>query len=64
MFMLRVLFRDWEFEADPDLTSRAFGKAKDGNSDACPCADCKNYRRQKDEAFPKEVLEFFCGRWH
>ncbi len=57
--MLRVSFRGWEFEVDPELTSRTYGQTKDGNSDDCPCGDCKNYRRQKDIAFPKEALEFF-----
>jgi hypothetical protein len=59
MFMRRVSFRGWEFEVDTELTSKTYGKAKEGNSDACDCGDCKNYRAQKSAAFPAEVLEFF-----
>lgn len=57
--MRKVQFRDWVFEVDSDLTRQTYAKRSSGGTEGCPCNDCKNYRQQKDVAFPGEALELF-----
>jgi hypothetical protein len=55
----KVAFREWSFQVDSELTKQTYGKAGAGNSETCPCSQCKNYRSQKDDVFPEEILDLF-----
>lgn len=54
-----VVFRKWVFQVDSKLTRLTYAKVGTGNSETCPCGQCKNYRSQKKKAFPDEVLDLF-----
>lgn len=47
------------FQVDSQLTRQTYAKIGTGNSETCPCGQCKNYRIQKEKAFPDDVLDLF-----
>lgn len=57
--MRKVIFRDWQFEVDSELTRKTYEKALGGNSEGCSCNHCRNYRQQKESVFPKEIKSLF-----
>lgn len=59
MFMREVIFRDWRFEVDSELTPKSFANELNGSSDTCSCEYCKNFREQRENAFPEEIRILF-----
>ena len=57
--MHEVVYRGWIFEVDQQATQLAYSKRDSGNADGCSCSDCENYRSQRRDAFPPELLELF-----
>ena len=57
--MRKVDFRDWIFEVDFELTKKTFEIENGGSSDTCECGYCKNFREQRELAYPKEIQTLF-----
>jgi hypothetical protein len=57
--MNKIKFKNWVFDIDPLSTKNVYENIKNGGSDNCSCSYCKNYRIQKDKAFPQEILTLF-----
>lgn len=54
-----VKYRDWEFEANRQLTKETYDKVIESGSDGCECNDCKNYIAYRDNVFPEEIRNLF-----
>ncbi len=59
MFMREVVFRNWKFEVDSELTRKSFANESNGASDTCNCDYCKNFREQRESIFPEEIRILF-----
>ncbi len=57
--MREVVFKDWKFEVDFELTQRAYEKQSIGSSDDCVCDNCENFRLQRETIFPEEIKALF-----
>lgn len=58
-FMREVVFRNWKFEVDSELTRKTYEKELKGSSDDCVCEYCENYRLQRENVFPQEAKVLF-----
>jgi hypothetical protein len=60
MTITKLIYRDWEFEVDRDLTRGTYEKVTVSGADSCICNDCKNYVAYRDKVFPNEIRTLFC----
>ncbi len=57
--MREVVFRDWKFEVDSELTRKSYEMILKGSANDCICEYCKNFREQRERIFPEELKKFF-----
>ncbi len=57
--MTKIVFKDWKFEVDKNLTEYNYENLKFGGADSCDCKDCKNYVQYRENIFPEEVKLLF-----
>jgi hypothetical protein len=53
---IMIAFGPWIVRAYPETTRRRYQLVKESGSDACGCAECKNFVLGRNRAYPLEVL--------
>ncbi len=59
MTVIKVKYKDWEFEVDQELTRQTYDNVTLSGADSCICKDCKNYVAYRDKVFSDEIKELF-----
>ncbi len=57
--MREIVFRNWKFEVDSELTRKSYEMKLKGSADDCICEYCKNFREQRESVFPREIKTLF-----
>lgn len=58
--MMRTLeFARWKLDSDAESTRECHAKLDAGAPEHCGCEPCKNFARQRAEAYPQSALELF-----
>ena len=56
---ITVPFGPWTLRSYLQATRRCYSQIEKSGSDACGCANCKNFALVRDRAYPSEVLDLF-----
>jgi len=54
-----IIFREWEFLVDRNITEETYSEIPFGGANGCKCNYCKNFAQQRETIYPKDVKELF-----
>ena len=57
--MTQIIYREWIFDCDVEVTRAAYETIPAGGVETCDCAGCRNFLAQRDSVFPAEILRLF-----
>lgn len=55
----KIIYRDWVFEVDKEITQATYEQVECSGADSCTCNDCKNFVASRDKAYPAEIRHLF-----
>jgi len=55
--VIEIRYKDWLLRCDTDATRAAYARIENGAPERCGCDHCLNFIAQREQSYPREVLD-------